>query len=143
MPDIIHRIEVAAAPDAVYRLVSGGPGFQAWWAEDVVAKPDGTVELGFFDRSTVYRLRPIGAEPGRKAAWKVETGQEWNGTRIVFDLAQQGATTLLRFTHGDWQRASDFFLSCNTTWGELMYRLKAAAEGKNPGPLFRRNALAY
>ena len=137
MADIVHRIEVAAAPEAVHRLVSSGPGFQGWWAEDVVAKPDGTVELGFFDRATVYRLRPAGAEPGRRAVWEVETGQEWKGTRIVFELVPQGATTLLRFTHGGWQSASDFFLSCNTTWGELMNRLKAAAEGKSPGPLFK------
>jgi hypothetical protein len=50
---------------------------------------------------------------------------------------------VLRFSHADWAQASEFFTSCNTTWGELMYRLKFAAEGKNPGPLFRANSLAY
>ena len=143
MADIVHSIGVSAAPDAVYRLVSNGPGFRAWWAEDVVSKADGRVELGFFDRTTVYRLRPSGAEPGRRAAWEVETGQEWKGTHIVFELVPQGATTLLRFTHGGWQRASDFFVSCNTTWGGLMFRLKAAAEGKTPGPLFLASGMAY
>jgi hypothetical protein len=32
---------------------------------------------------------------------------------------------------------------CTTTWGELMYRLKAAAEGKKPEPLFSKNGMAY
>jgi len=36
-----------------------------------------------------------------------------------------------------------YFISCNTTWGELMYRLKAAAEGKTVAPLFSATGLAY
>jgi hypothetical protein len=49
----------------------------------------------------------------------------------------------LRFTHGGWRSETDYFLNCNTTWGELMYRLKAAAEGKPRGPLFLASDLAY
>ncbi len=105
--------------------------------------PDGAVELGFFDRATVYRLRAIGLEPPRKAVWVCETGQEWSGTRLVFELEVQSAMTLVRFMHAGWGRASDFFVSCNTTWGELMFRLKAAAEGRAPGPLFLASSLAY
>jgi hypothetical protein len=37
----------------------------------------------------------------------------------------------------------DYFSSCNTTWAELMFRLKAAAEGKLRGPLFGAGELAY
>ena len=36
-----------------------------------------------------------------------------------------------------------FFVSCNTTWGGLMFRLRSAAEGKPSGPLFQKNSLAY
>ena len=28
------------------------------------------------------------------------------------------------------------FAMCNSSWGELMHRLKGYAEGKNPGPLW-------
>jgi hypothetical protein len=49
----------------------------------------------------------------------------------------------LHFTHGGWRSESAYFISCNTTWGELMYRLKAVAEGKSPGPLFRAADIAY
>ena len=143
MADIAHSIGAAAPPEALYPLVSNGPGFRAWWAQDVVVKPDGAVELGFFGRATVYRLRAIGLEPTRKAVWQCETGQEWSGTRLVFDLEVQGTTTLVRFTHAGWARATEFFVSCNTTWGGLMFRLKAAAEGRAPGPLFLAGGLAY
>lgn len=143
MSDIVHSISVAASPSSIYPLVSRGTGFQAWWAEDVVVTADGAVDLGFFDRTTVYRLRPLSLEPGRQAAWQCETGKEWKGTTLVFQLQPQGATTVVRFSHAGWADASEFFVSCNTTWGELMFRLKAAAEGKAPGPLFRTGGLAY
>ena len=51
--------------------------------------------------------------------------------------------TLLRFTHGGWKSETDYFFNCNTTWGELMYRLKSAAKGKSRGPLFLASDLAY
>jgi hypothetical protein len=50
---------------------------------------------------------------------------------------------VLDFFHAQWRSETPYFTSCNTTWGELMFRLKAAAEGKPRGPLFRRSALAY
>jgi len=143
MPDIVHRIEVPAAPDTIYPLVSSGRGFAAWWAEDVTDLPEGAVSLGFFKRATVYRLRPETMEKGRRAVWRCETGDEWNGTRIAFELEPRGSGSVLRFVHGDWKKATDYFTSCNTTWGALMYRLAAAAAGQKPGPLFSAAGLAY
>ena len=143
MADIVHSVEVTAAAEVVYPLVSSGPGFQAWWAEDVVVTADGAAELGFFNRATVYRLRAVTLEAGRKAVWQVETGEEWRGTRLVFELEARKAATLVRFTHASWVKATEYFISCNTTWGALMYRLKAAAEGKAPGPLFLAGGLSY
>jgi hypothetical protein len=51
--------------------------------------------------------------------------------------------TTVRFTRADWKEETDYFVSCTTTWGELMFRLKAAAEGKAPGPLFTADGMAY
>jgi len=42
-----------------------------------------------------------------------------------------------------WKGETDYFVACTTTWGELMYRLKAVAEGKRPGPLFRMAEMTY
>jgi hypothetical protein len=143
MADIVHSILVQAEPAALYPLVSTGVGFKAWWAEDVTLVPDGAIDLGFFGRQTVYRLRSSALEEDRRAVWKCETGQEWKGTRLEFELEARGGASLVRFSHREWARVSDFFVSCNTTWGELMFRLKAAAEGKKPGPLFLADGLAY
>ena len=61
----------------------------------------------------------------------------------MFDLEARGNQTAVIFTHAGWREATEFFVSCNTTWGELLYRLKAAAEGKTPGPLFGAEGLVY
>lgn len=63
--------------------------------------------------------------------------------RLTFELMPGEQGTSLRFCHADWKAVTDYFTSCNTTWGGLLFRLRAAAEGCNPGPLFRRDALSY
>jgi uncharacterized protein YndB with AHSA1/START domain len=144
MPDIKHAIQIDAPPAAVLPLVGTADGFKQWWAADVIEdKAAGSLELGFFNRSTIYRLRSNSIAPPLRAHWLCDSGKEWNGTRLLFDLAVQNGRTQLRFTHAGWAAETDYFISCNTTWGELMFRLKAAAEGKSPGPLFIASGLAY
>lgn len=142
MPDIRHSVQITAKPENIYPLIATARGFAQWWAADVTEN-EGAVTLGFFNRSTLYRLKLQTDQPPARAEWTCETGDEWNGTRIVFEIEGGGAGTVLRFTHGGWRSETDYFRNCNTTWGELMYRLKSAAEGKPRGPLFLAGDLAY
>jgi hypothetical protein len=144
MPDIKHAIQIDASPALVHPLVACAEGFTRWWASDVTEdKTTRNLELGFFNRATVYVLHPVQFAAPRQAHWLCQSGKEWSGTRLLFDLAEQRNQTVLRFTHADWQAETDYFVACNTTWGELMFRIKAAAEGKNSGPLFTATDLAY
>jgi hypothetical protein len=147
MPDIQHAIQIASIPETIYPLIATAKGFSQWWAADIT-ESGGAVELGFFNRATVYRLRLTVGRPPAQAEWICDTGDEWSGTHLVFRLESRAtgtgsAGTMLRFTHGGWRSETDYFTSCNTTWGELMFRLKSAAEGKPRGPLFLANDLAY
>jgi len=144
MADIKHAIQIEAAPQRVHLLVASAEGFTRWWAADVTEdKTSGNVELGFFNRATVYGLHPVKISAPLQAHWLCQSGKEWNGTRLLFDLTEQKGQTVLRFTHAGWQAETDYFVFCNTTWGELMFRLKAAAEGKSIEPLFSKTGLAY
>ena len=145
MPDIKHSITIDSPPERIFPLIASGNGFAQWWASDVTeADSDGTVDLGFFNRATVYRLKPVRLASPREAEWLCESGQEWSGTKLLFALTQSNAAaTVVRFTHANWQSETDYFISCTTTWGELMFRLKAAAEGKPVTPLFSATSLAY
>ena len=144
MPDIKHSIQIGATPQAVHPLVASAQGFSRWWAADVTEdNASGNVDLGFFNRATVYGLHAVQIAAPRQAHWICQTGKEWSGTRLLFDLTEQSGQTFVRFTHADWKAETDYFVSCNTTWGELMFRLKAVAEGKTPGPLFSKTGMAY
>jgi hypothetical protein len=142
MADIRHCIQIAAPYGVVYPLVSTARGLAQWWAADIT-EADGAVELGSFNKTTVYRFRPQVDGPHGAFEWMCETGDEWSGTRLLFRLEDAGGGTRMRFTHAGWRSETDYFVSCTTTWGELMYRLKAAAEGKSRGPLFLADSLAY
>ena len=142
MADILHSIQISTLADAIYPLISTAQGLTQWWAADVT-ETGGAVELGFFNRQTVYRLRAQVNQPPSRFEWACETGKEWAGTRVIFKLEPTGSGTLVRFTHAGWQSATDYFVACTTTWGELMFRLKSAAEGKTRGPLFLASSLAY
>ena len=153
MAKIKLLIAIKAPVGRVFPLLATGDGLAQWWAADVSENGD-EVTLGFFNRSSTYQLRrtraiapgdaatSVGA-PSGGAEWLCLNGQEWQGTRILFDLAENKGMTLVRFTHADWKSETDYFTSCTTTWGELMFRLKAAAEGKARGPLFSATDMAY
>lgn len=143
MPSIKHAIAIDAAADKVFPLIASGEGFGLWWAEDVTQVSPDAVELGFFHRQTIYRLQRVRAAAPTEVEWLVTSGKEWKDTRILFHLTTTKTGAQLRFTHADWRNETDYFVSCNTTWGELMYRLKAAAEGKTPGPLFSKEGIGY
>jgi len=115
---------------------------ERWWAEDVTTESDGRVSLGFFNRATIYRLQLL-THDRDVVSWRCETGDEWHETELRFGIQPEGQGVILDFMHIGWRSETPYFTSCNTTWGELMFRIKAAAEGKPRGPLFQRSSLAY
>jgi uncharacterized protein YndB with AHSA1/START domain len=140
MPELLHSIEISATPRVIYPLVSTADGLAKWWAEDTTSRDTG-VELSFFGGASVYRLRSLTFVPPAAASWLCETGKEWAATRIVFHLAARGDKTEVRFIHEGWREATPYFVSCNSAWGALLYRLKAVAEGSAIGPLFTKEGL--
>jgi hypothetical protein len=142
MADIRHAIQTAASAEQIFPLVSTGEGLGEWWATDIT-EPGETVDLGFFGRSTVYRLRLISQNSPTRVEWVCESGDEWKGTHLVFEMETGKSGAILRFSHAGWGTESPYFIFCNTTWGALMFRLKEAAEGRKAGPLFTNDGLQY
>jgi len=141
MSDIRHALQIDAPPERIIELVATPDGLAAWWAEDVVRlSGDDAVELGFFNRTTVYRLRRAPEPDGVR--WRCESGQEWAGTELLFRARPAGTRTELEFAHQGWAAATPYFVSCNTVWGHLMFKLKEAAEhAAGARPLFTRSGM--
>jgi len=140
MPNMLHQIKIHASPEEVFDLLATSDGLAQWWTRDAVAEPvEGSVaEFGFNNRDTVFRMRVDELVAGRRVQWTcLGEPDEWEGTKVAFHLAPDDDGSVdLHFAHRDWASLGGAFALCNTTWGALMFRLKAAAEGDAPGPLF-------
>jgi len=137
MVDLRHQISIDAAPDKVYAALATETGLRGWWTADSRADEivGGKAEFGFARRAAVFRMTIDKLEPGRLVVWSCVGDQpEWTGTTLTWTIAPEKSGSVLRFTHGGWKAATDYCVMCNSTWGELMYRLKDHVEGRNPGP---------
>lgn len=140
----MHEIRIGAAAVEIFKLLTTQEGLRAWWTDSVVAKPEiGHVNrFGFANGTVEMPFRVDRSDSGRALVWTCVQGDrvpiEWVGTRIVATLARAAEdSTRLQFSHEAWQPGSKSFPLCNTTWGELMHRLRDTAEGEQPGPHFR------
>lgn len=137
MADLHHQININATPDKVYAALATQEGLRGWWTADTKAdeKVGGKAEFGFDKRGMVFRMKIEKLEAGKRVVWTCYGDQpEWNGTTLTWDLAPNDRGTTVRFTQTGWKAVTEMYAICNSTWGELMYRLKSYAEGRNPGP---------
>ncbi len=140
--DILHRVGIKSSSDAVYKALNTIDGLADWWTEDTkgeskvggvirfVFTADG-VELGFFD------IKVLELDPGKRVLWQVADGPaEWIGTKIQFDLKQEGDYTIILFKHAGWKEPVEFMHHCSTKWAIFLMSLKALVEtGKGtPSP---------
>lgn len=137
MAEIKHQIGIQAVPERVYAALTTQDGLRGWWTADTRAdeKAGGTAEFGFDRRGTVFRMHIDKLDPGKSVVWSCQGDDpEWTGTVLTWALSPDRGGTTLRFAHSNWKSLSDYCIMCNSTWGELMYRLKDYVEGRNPGP---------
>ena len=137
MADLMHQIPISASEDKVYAALATQTGLRGWWTGDTKAdeKVGGKAEFGFDKRKFVIRMSIEALHPGKQVVWTCHgDNPEWNGTTLTWNIAREEGATMLRFTQSGWKAVTDFYAMCNSTWGELMYRLKDYVEGRNPGP---------
>src|SRR5262249_55488336 len=131
------QIPIQTSPAEVYAAIATAKGLRSWWTADSSTdeKVGGKAEFGFGKRSTIFRMKIEQLDSEKRLVWSCYGDDpDWTGTTLTWELTVEGKNTILRFTHGNWKSMSDYCIICNTTWGELMYRLKDYVEGKNPGP---------
>ena len=137
MPDLLHSIPINAAAKDVYTAVATEKGMKGWWTADtsMQERVGGTVEFGFEKRAVIFRMRVEALEPGRRVAMSCSGDPaEWAGTRLEWNVRPGDGGTVLDFRHGNWKAMTPYAAMCNSTWGELMYRLKKFVETGRPDP---------
>lgn len=117
-------------------ILSGGgsSGMRSWGTADayIDKRIGGEAEFGFDSRQMVFRMRIKQLDSGKRVMICLGDHSEWNRTTLMWNISREQGVTVLRFDHSGWEAVTDFFASCNSTWGDLMFRLKESAEGKKP-----------
>ncbi|HEX4595308.1 MAG TPA: SRPBCC domain-containing protein [Bryobacteraceae bacterium] len=137
MAELKHQINIKAAPQQVYAALATQAGLRSWWTADTRADETagGKAEFGFDKGGMVFRMNIEKLDPGKGVVWSCHGDHpEWKGTVLTWTLNPDGGGTTLRFVQSNWKSASDMYATCNSTWGQLMHRLKDYVEGRNPGP---------
>ena len=145
MLDILHRVGIKASSDEVYKALTTRDGLAGWWTTNTQgdSKPGGVIkfrfsvdgrEIGGFD-TKVLELRPA-----ERVSWQVIEGPpEWIGTKVSFDLKQEGEFLIVLFKHAGWKEPVEFMHHCSTKWATFLISLKQLVEtGKgapSPGDL--------
>ncbi|MFE5328447.1 SRPBCC domain-containing protein [Embleya sp. NPDC056575] len=130
MADILHRIGVEhASPERVYEALTTVAGLAGWWTEKTSGESDlgGVLEFRFGPGG--FDMKVVELDPGRIVRWEVVDGpEEWVGTRVEWNLRQEGDFTIVLFRHEGWREPVEFMHHCSTKWAVFLLSLKQLLE---------------
>ena len=130
MFSILHRVGIKSSTNGVYRALTTLPGLAAWWTTDTRGSADvgGVIEFIFGTRGFI-NMKVIELVPDQRVVWQVVDGpQDWLGSKVSFDLKQEGEQTTVLFKQDGWKEQSEFMHHCSTKWATFLLSLKAAVD---------------
>lgn len=130
MLSILHRVGVEASTTDVYRALTTRQGLAAWWTADTTGGFDvgGLIDFRFGERG-YFKMKVLELAPGKRVAWQVVEGpDDWVGTKVKFELEQEGKQATVRFKHEGWKQATEFMHHCSTKWATFLMSMKAFVE---------------
>ena len=120
MVDILHRVGVAAPPQAVLSALTTLEGLQGWWVSSI----EGAAGKGETFAFRANQLHVVEAGPHR-VIWRYSgPATEWVGTLIEFRLEWRDIQTLVLFKHEGWKEPVEFMHHCSTKWAVFLLSLK-------------------
>ncbi len=142
MVDIIHRVGIAAPVSEVQAAVSTAKGISGWLTANTTgASETGETVNAVFQTPEGTEVGKIGFEIRKNepklVVWRFTSGpEEWIGTDVTFDLAQEGDYTIVLFGHRNWREADEFMAHSSMKWATFLLSLKNLIEtGKGePSP---------
>lgn len=140
MVDILHRVGVKASAADAYSALATREGLAGWWTIDTKGESqvgevlrfrfrEGERELGGFD------MKVLELSPARRVLWQVVEGPaDWIGTKVSFDVKQEGDYAIVLFKHQGWKEPSESMHHCSTKWATFLMSLKSLVETGKGAP---------
>jgi uncharacterized protein YndB with AHSA1/START domain len=143
MVDILHKVGMKLVSlDDVYKALGTREGLASWWTTNTLgeSKEGGVLKFRFsLDGADIggFEMKVMELQPAKRVQWQVINGPEdWIGTKISFDLKQEGDYAIILFKHQGWREPNEHMHHCSTKWAMFLMSLKALLEtGKGtPNP---------
>ena len=136
MVDILHKVGINSSPlNDAYKALTTREGLSRWWTTDTQGESEVGGVLLFRFGSGGFDMNVLELHPARRVLWEVVDGPaEWIGTRISFDLKQEGDWTIILFKHQGWKEPVEFMHHCSTKWAVFLLSLKALLETGKGAP---------
>jgi hypothetical protein len=115
---------VDQTPKQVFEAINNVRG---WWSGQIDGPTDKLGDEFTYRYQDVHRStqRLIEVVPEKKVVWLVldaylnfiKDKTEWNGTKVIFEIAKKGDKTEVRFTHQGLEPEVECFDACTSAWG--------------------------
>jgi uncharacterized protein YndB with AHSA1/START domain len=140
MADILHRVGIKSSSDEVYKALATREGLAGWWTTDTQgqSKVGGMIQFRFSaDGKEIggFDMKVLELHPAKRVLWQVTDGPaEWVGTKISFELRQEGEYSIVLFKHQGWKESVEFMHHCSTKWAIFLMSLKSLVETGKGAP---------
>ena len=125
--DYSASITVNATPQEAFKSINS---VTKWWTENLEGSSqklndEFTVRFGDVHVSTQKLIELV---PNKKVVWLVTDSklnfikdkQEWNGTKISFEISEKDDKTQVRFTHHGLIPKIECFDACSNAWSDYI-----------------------
>lgn len=141
MTDILHRVGIQSSMDKVYQALTTPDGLASWWTRNTEgdSTAGGILRFRFSDSNGIeiggFDMKVVELCPPHHVVWEAINGpEEWVGTKIRWELKQNGDYVVVIFTHTDWETPGEFMHHCSTKWAMFLMSLKALVESGKGAP---------
>ena len=121
-------ISVDQTPQQAFDAINNVRG---WWTGEIVGRTDKLGDEFTYRYKDMHysKQRITESLPGKRITWLivdsslnfVEDKNEWNGTKVVFEIAKQGDKTEVRFTHEGLVPDYQCYDDCSNAWGSYVH----------------------
>ncbi|HTF29953.1 MAG TPA: SRPBCC domain-containing protein [Flavitalea sp.] len=125
--DFTTTIVVDQTPNQVFNAINNP---RAWWSGEIKGSTDKLNDEFTYRYKEFHftKQRIVEMAPDKTVVWLVTESQlnfvedkkEWTGTKISFEISQQGDKTQLRFTHLGLVPEVECYDSCSNAWSQLI-----------------------
>lgn len=136
MSDILHRVGIKSSESDTYRALTTRQGLAGWWTTDTRGSCDlgAVLEFHFGTRGRID-MKVLELDPARRVLWQVADGPaDWIGSKVSFELEQEGEQTTVLFKHQGWSEQSEFMHHCSTKWASFLMSMKSLIETGKGAP---------